>query len=987
MNHKSRMFISCLFTCLFYTITAQKPDFTFIKQNDGLSSNIQWSTNAVAVDKKGFVWYITMGGLNRWDGYNVKSYTKVSNDNRDLPNNLLTAIVIDKDDNLWLGTQEEGIIFFDTKRELFTPVAFKQNGNDQIVFRQINKLIIDRHNGLYILGGFQGLFKYDITTKKLEAFTKLNTKIGGNASNFILTKNNKILVGATNGMYYLHSKDTLDHYPKPYEKYIRSILELPDGTFHIFLQNVKSHYILDQRKKTFVEYPNKLPHLALNGWFDKSNNLWISYMDGILTKENLLTHDMVQYPNFTKLYNNDVPVGLMSMSTTADDKTYFMSLGSGAGIIDHNQKLVTPFLSNEYGQLQIIGNDFYCTKGHTLFKWSGGKMTKVAQLEDKYADNYIHGYHISKRHGIWISHVGHRASISHFDYNGKLLQPGLPINCGATYSDAIGDSLIWDYNHGINPKLPIKFVGKYFTDLSGKKYPDFAAKHYKILKNGDIWVATFNDGIYRVYDGRQKYEVLQNKNNQAGYLKSNNPYYIFEHSNGEVYVCTDMGIDIWDPKVKKFNPLNLPDHISSSKFLSMIEDLKGRTWILLNDRLLCYDPSSKQLFLLPLEDQHNIEAQNHLQIDSQGYIYFQGYNGIFKFDPEKFLNSKEPNDVIITDLFVNRERVYPSDAYYILDTAIMIQQNITVPYKYRDLGFSFVSIDGKDHDVTYYYKLNGYQHEWTLTKAERTIHFTNLDPGSYTFEVKAVAGNGKSSKISTISIKVTPPWYQRWYAYLLYFVTLSSIMYTIYRYRINQILRYHNLRTKISSDLHDDVGSILTGIAMQSEMMTYTQDEQENSLLTELSQMSRDAMERMRDIVWALDSNKDKYENLIDRMRAFAEQQLPLKNISHEFTIDEVNGTQSIAPDVRQNVYLIFKEAITNIVKHSNGDKVVITFTQQNGKNILTIADNGTTTPSIKSDGSGLLNMNQRAVNIGGRLDIDKSNGYVVRVEFRYHVE
>ncbi|HMR90653.1 MAG TPA: hypothetical protein PKD51_20975, partial [Saprospiraceae bacterium] len=439
-------------------------------------------------------------------------------------------------------------------------------------------------------------------------------------------------------------------------------------------------------------YPNKLSHLEINGWIDNANHLWISYENGILTKENLVTHELVQYPNFTKLYNNDVPVGLMSISTTTDDKTYFMSLGSGAGIMDFNQKIITPFLSNEYGQLQIIGSDIYCVKGHALFKWSDGKLIKVAQLEDRYADNFIIGYHISKRHGIWISHLGQRASISHFDYNGKLSQPGFLINCGNTYSDAIGDSLIWDHNHGSNPKLPIKFVGKYFTDLSGKKYPDFAAKHYKILKNGDIWIATFNDGIYRVFDGRQKYEVLQNKNNQDGYLTSNNPYYIFEHSNGEVYVCTDMGIDIWNPKIKKFSPIKLPDHIASSKFFSMIEDHKRRVWILLNDRLLCYEPSSKQIYLFPLEDQHNIEAQNNLQIGPQGCIYFQGYNGIFKFDPEKFLNSKAPNNVFITDLFVNRVRVYPSDAYSILDTAIMVQHNITVPYKYRDLGFSFVSI-------------------------------------------------------------------------------------------------------------------------------------------------------------------------------------------------------------------------------------------------------------------------------------------------------
>jgi signal transduction histidine kinase len=204
--------------------------------------------------------------------------------------------------------------------------------------------------------------------------------------------------------------------------------------------------------------------------------------------------------------------------------------------------------------------------------------------------------------------------------------------------------------------------------------------------------------------------------------------------------------------------------------------------------------------------------------------------------------------------------------------------------------------------------------------------------------------------------------------------------------RVNNAIRQRTLqqekiRSKLSSDLHDDVGSILSGLAMQAQIIAYQAPNGQKNALQEISSMSRDAMERMRDTVWALDSRKDKFENLVDRMRAFAEQHLPLRHITCAFEVSQVDLKSFIDPESRQNLYLIFKEAITNIIKHSNARHVRIALRQENHQFRFTIHDDGTpANPCPVSDGLGLASMHLRATNIGAQLTISITDGFRVDV-------
>ena len=189
-----------------------------------------------------------------------------------------------------------------------------------------------------------------------------------------------------------------------------------------------------------------------------------------------------------------------------------------------------------------------------------------------------------------------------------------------------------------------------------------------------------------------------------------------------------------------------------------------------------------------------------------------------------------------------------------------------------------------------------------------------------------------------------------------------------------------SIREKISSDLHDDVGSILAGLSMQSELLLMQGMDQMNGILTQLGNSSKEAMTRLRDIVWVVDSRKDKYENLFLRMRDFTFQILPEERFTTHFKLDEIEKEKFIKPEIRENIYFIFKEALTNIVKHSNGDQVNIEIKEKSDYLMLSISDNGTKRNPSFSDGLGMNNMKTRADRINGTIEFKFDRAFQINL-------
>jgi signal transduction histidine kinase len=252
------------------------------------------------------------------------------------------------------------------------------------------------------------------------------------------------------------------------------------------------------------------------------------------------------------------------------------------------------------------------------------------------------------------------------------------------------------------------------------------------------------------------------------------------------------------------------------------------------------------------------------------------------------------------------------------------------------------------------------------------------------FEARAKLGNSSWGTPMQYHFRIRPPWWLSWWAYVSYCILLITGIFAFIRLRVQRAIQKYKaieaLRLQLSSDLHDDVGTTLAGLAMQSEFMAKRSEKGYNQELTELSHLSRSAMDQMRDIVWALDSRRDQYQNLVDRIREFAQKHTEKSDFIFRMNTTNIPLDGFIPPHMRQHIYLIVKEAITNSLKHSNGNCIDLVINQKHNHLIVSISDNGRLKDLNPSEGLGVGNMKMRAGKMKSSIAIDQSNGYRIEL-------
>jgi signal transduction histidine kinase len=347
--------------------------------------------------------------------------------------------------------------------------------------------------------------------------------------------------------------------------------------------------------------------------------------------------------------------------------------------------------------------------------------------------------------------------------------------------------------------------------------------------------------------------------------------------------------------------------------------------------------------------------------DSQ--VFIGGSEGLFRYDIRRH-PSHLPSYAAFVRQVVLRE-----------DSVLHTGSVPTIDYEWNSLTIHFSAASFYDEDVTLYsYRMEGLDEHWSTWSPVKRKEYANLFEGRYRFHLRARDANRHLSLIDTFEFVIAPPWYRTWWFGLSAFTAVLSLLWTAYRYRVNQLLRIERLRLQIASDLHDDVGSSLSKIALYSGLAeSGVQDVEGRSLVKEIGRLSRETIATMSDIVWAIDARND--EDLAVRMRELAYGLLAPGGIAVTF---DVRLEGELPADVRQNVYLIFKEAIHNIVKHSNARDVRIAAFRSNGQLHLTIRDDGDGIPVDHRQGHGLRNMRMRAERIDAQLAIDHRQGTAV---------
>lgn len=404
---------------------------------------------------------------------------------------------------------------------------------------------------------------------------------------------------------------------------------------------------------------------------------------------------------------------------------------------------------------------------------------------------------------------------------------------------------------------------------------------------GNLWIGHWGDGISVLDKGTKKFHHYKYDPKNPRGLSDQIVSSITQENDSLFWVCTHTGFNQLNRTTGIFKHYLEKDGLANNVTYESLKDNNGNIWISTNAGLSRFDPREETFTNYSQQDglPGNEFNSNARLKSSSGEFYFGGIDGFTVFRPEdlKQENFNAPLELISFSVF-DSEQPIPHD-------------QIVLPHNKNFLTFQFAALDfSSSQKIKYAIKLEGLREDWEDIGKYRIAHYTDLDPGEYTFRVRASTPNGVwgENEISTPFI-INPPFWKTYWFIGLCIVLASGLIYFLHHLRLQQTIKVERLRNKIASDLHDEVGSSLTRISLYSDLLQ-SGVEQVNSktYLLSIRDLSREIVSTMSDVVWSIDNNNDSCEALIIRIKDFATELLHPNNIQLTFTVAGINKTKKL---------------------------------------------------------------------------------------------
>ena len=945
--------LAILLSALISELNGQYLPFRTYSIELGLSESV---AHAIVQDERGYIWVGTGYGLNRFDGVRFRQFYEDDG----LTHNRIHSLYMDDEGVIWIGTDlGVTVLRLDT---LSTPTEVEPL--NQFVIRTI----FQDSNGNYWFG------------------TEAN---GG------------WILDSEGDLYSAHSIYDLKIVS------VRAIEEEADGT--IWIGSREGLVRIQNDDVTHFTGTETLEELRVRDLaFDPDGRLWIGSRGGLLQYS---MGEFIHYCREDGIADNRI----LSVSVESNDRIW---LGTEGGISFFNGEKFANYGREQGVPALIIYSSMIDREGNIWFGTLGGGITMFVgdfirsfNIDNGLTNNVVTGFNENSSGDIWIATYGGGV----LRYNGSEMinyseADGLIDNKVYTiYEDS--DGKVWI---GTRDGISIYEDGQ-FEDLPQSIFPfSVIRKFYEDPESGDMWIATYNDGVIR-FDGENYTQF-----NIGSGLFNNTVMDIKRDHDGSYWFATYGGVAIYDGEY--FRHLTIADGLPSNGVIHIHIDHYGDKWFSTFNGVAKYD--GEVVRSLPTSER--IETISYFMEQDQNLNYWVGTNrGLFRIDPDKLLEQTEPRALLSAYRLFNQKQglianelnagasLLASDGSFWLGTVeglsqfypdrapegksppgiefegIFINGNEIDPNRHHllpndqnflEFVFTGLAYEAPDQ-IMYEYRLKGYDEEWQLT-GERTIRYPSIPPGSYDFELRAYNADGvRSINSADFSFRILQPYYfQWWFIVLILLVITGLILFYLRYFRVRKQVDIERMRVQIASDLHDDVGSSLTELALQTDFLQAGNlDDEMRSTLKQLGEQSRRIVSSLDDIVWSIDSRNDTAGDLTDRMQDYVNQIFVHGNVDVQYNFDNLRMHEKLPVDVKENIYLIFKESVNNVVKHSDADKLEITFSFSGKTYELKISDNGTMIKRDRKSGQGLRNIRMRAERIGSVVDIAITDGFTVK--------
>jgi len=800
-----------------------------------ISSNF---VTSMILDRKGDLWVGTWGGgLNRFDRAKRRFVRYGSLIHSDFINSLLE----DSQGRIWVGSNDHGAWIFDPatgKVLLLTSMAGNTGGLSD---NDVLSIVEDHTHHIWLGTSRGGLDRYDPRTQSVVRYIHRQGDEGSLAANTV----EKVMEDRQQRLWVGMRDGGLD------------LFEPRDGTFRHFgngswngarrgggrggRNGGGNGERRGEGNRTTEGGLVSNVVLALED--DEQGNLWIgtenggiSILDKNLGSLRTCAHDDVDN---TSLNNNSIyalyrdPEGNMWVGTADGGINLF---NRSANSFIHYKHNASPQSLGNNNVLDILGS-----RGHLWIGTDGGGLDELDEQTGKFT-HFVHGgggaggasggggeggaagsksisgnYVLSlcedAQGDLWAGTWGNGITVigkdgkvvhqyKHDDADSNSLGGD---NVYAITDDGEGTVWVATYGDGLN-QFNTKTGGfHHYKHVASDPNSPGSDRLNTLLSdsNGILWIGTYDGGLDRLdeYTGIFKHFVHDAGRNS---LSNNTVNYIYADSRHNFWICTADGLNLMDRKTGQFKVYGVKDGLPSSVIFGILEDNDGRLWVSTNNGLSRFDPRTGQIRNFSAADglQSNQFKSHACYKSPSGALYFGGVNGFNKIYPDSIRDYPFDPPLLITGFSIFNKEVPIGDSLHPSPLArdITMTKAVTIPYQNSVISFEFASLNYTVMDKKHYaYRLDGFDDGWNDVGTKRTATYTNLNPGTYTFEVKGSDNNGNwSPTLASLEVTVLPPWWQTWWFRLLAAVSIVALVFAVFRLRLRAI---HRQKSKLEKEV------------------------------------------------------------------------------------------------------------------------------------------------------------------------------------------
>ncbi len=931
--------------CMFSQISIHK----YITFEDGL---VQGQVTSMMQDSKGYIWFATYDGVSKWDGKHFE--------NIQTHNGMLAPIALDikegSDGKIYIGCYQGGVLVYnngvlDTLNEKNGLVSNEilsigKLSNGDMLFAGSGNKITKLRNGKLLDWGKEVNYPNEVKYTIRDFYEETDGTL------YIATQQG-LLIYKNNSFEILTTKDGLNN---------NLLLSVKgDGKGTIYTCSYKGiNKIVNGKITKLTDKPGLSDAFSFDLHISNDGIMYAATYNGIIVEDNSSIKTLTEKNGLS--FNS-----CMSVFQDSNGMIYFGTSGKGVSIYNPKESIVN------YNKSTGLPNESIWSiikaKDKTLYLGSEEGLivineneTKILNSKTGLVDDFVRVVRESQDGRILIGtdngfSILENKNIINYNFNDETA-------ISKVYSIAETDSgeIYLGTQTGLVILKDEKIKKEESENISSVIEKELGGKTIFSISKTKTGLMVFGTLYGLVLYDKNEFTFFTTKNGLVDNIV--NATHIMK--DGSILVGTYKGLNIIRNGIVA-DTIDVTDGLSHNSVADIEEDKKGRIFVAttginiltnINDSLsIKHIDKSDGL----VDNDYTLES---MFTDEEGNLWLGTLYGITKYNPNLDEPIKTPPNIYITGL-----QLFNKD--YSLKN---IFDNLEFNHDQNFLKFIYTGINlSAPNKTKYKFRLSGIDNNWVET-GENFSNYTNLDDGEYKFEVKAGNEWGFWSNPTSLSFIIHPAWWETWWFYSLVVLTLGSLIAFIASYRYRNLLAVEKIRTKISTDLHDSIGSGLSEITILSELLNAQPNAKVDDLkngLGNISVTARSLVGNMSDIVWLVNPSKDSLRDLLLRLQDSYQEVLAQANISFEIKNIEQLEKLRLPMTFRQHLFLLFKEAINNALKYSKCSELILDI-QQSGKELyLSLSDNGIGFDLENyKEGNGLINMQERAKAIYGELEI-----------------